>query len=1047
MILKKLPLGILICCLASMFSAPQMAHAAIGNPEAMRRTATPQAGGTSLVTDDKGAPLAGVTVVIQQRPDAIMPEALTETTSTASGADGQVQSPPTEVGGSLFVLRKSGYAEQAFPASRPLPPQIRLQKGRDISGSVMDAAGKPIADAVVGPVTISREEEARQRSPLGLSRQMVRTASDGTFTLPNLPTSDLQVQVSAPGFTPRLFPLAESTADVKLQLQSGGAIVTGKVTGSKDRAPQGKIVISARSNGLELSTYTDSTGTYAFDNLPTGTWTLRPAGGGPLSGTQSRAAVIDVTEPNAVKDVPLVLNQGIMIAGRAIDAVTSDPLVGINITLAGYAGNGAKAVLTQPDGSFTFENLDSLQDVMLRFDPVKFVYVLPGGAYRDYFDLESVGDTNYDLTTITLPLHKRLPVKGKVVDQQGNPAPDVEIRLQSLDRMTTTPSKSGPTALEFSAFSNGAGEFLTGIYPAGHYKVWAQQDMMVSQVQKCDVFSTAPMPQLSLRLDRAATLDGLVTDANDQPVTNAVVIAYPADGAEPTERPIPGRETYLFSKSDSTGHFHLKGLRGEPLILRATHPQFVQMVKQPIDPAQVLAASTAATSDSVKLKFPAGGEAAVAVTDDAGTPLSRAVVRFTWHEDLEGKQREVVTDPYGRARLFALPVNQLDKLEVIHPVFAPYQSDGSITLPADLKVSLKKRGSVVVAVKGEPPVPNAPVDIFLLGNTTTGDQEPPASSLEEMSRTNSLAGKAVFANVAPGWYKVAFADGGAYAESQLVHVEAGSGDHNVELTLPKGNHLTGTVVDKATGKGIPGANITLRPAINSEFVSGRAQQNTTTGDEGAFEFYNVGDGTLHARVIANGYPDYDEDVTYSPGQPLKIELSNAPGALSGRVTMAGSPVGGALVVLSSQGAGAAPLASGVSDAQGQYKLDGFPAGQYLLSVEAPVGEGENISRKSIPVKVEDESTRQDVDYKALVAVTGTARLGGKVPPPHADAPVSLLFRGSSQGVESKMVPLDAQGAFKVQLEPGTYIVSLEDREGEPIEIKPGKTQQLSLNFK
>src|SRR5690606_1542029 len=107
--------------------------------------------------------------------------------------------------------------------------------------------------------------------------------------------------------------------------------------------------------------------------------------------------------------------------GRAVDAETSRGLAGINITLTGYAGRGARAVLTQPDGSFIFENLDSMQDVLIRFDPIQFVYLLPNGAYRDYFDISRVSDTNFDVTTLTIPLHRRLPVRGSVVDAAGKP--------------------------------------------------------------------------------------------------------------------------------------------------------------------------------------------------------------------------------------------------------------------------------------------------------------------------------------------------------------------------------------------------------------------------------------------------------------------------------------------------------------------------------------------------------------------------------------------------------------------------------------------------
>ena len=1004
--------------------------------------------GEMLITDISSKPVPGVALMIQPRPLMLLPENLTETTATVSSAGGQLRTPEPEVGGTLFVLRKPGYQSTAFNASKVMPRHVTLRPGRNVTGKVFTANGTPISGAWVGPVSMAAsttENIAPPRQSTLLPRIMTRSRRDGSFNLSGLPVDAIAIQFSAPGYTPRRVVFGPGDSEMKIALDTGGAIISGTVLGSSDRATQAGVPISATDGQLLLYTKSDAEGKYMFDNLPNGTWKIRPAGGGPLSGTQSRAKVVQIDKPDQVIDLPLVLNQGILLAGRAVDAVTSQGLGGINITLSGYGGAGAKAVLTDPDGSFAFENLDSLQGVIIRFDPLKFVYLLPGGAYRDYFDISKAGDTDFDLTTITIPLHRRLPVAGQVRNAQNQPVPDVEVRLQSLNTITSTPSKSGPGPLTFSTSTNDVGEFHAGVYPAGPYKVWAQQEKFVSQVESIEAYTTAPAPNLTLRLTRAAQLDGMVTDAHDTPVTAAIVIAWPADSPEPTEDPIPGRENYTFSKTDSNGHFVLSGLRGEPLVVRASHPDFVQDTRVSYNPSSV----QPGTSSSILLKFPGGGELSVFVSDEEGNAISGAEVQVDYLVGMDGQRAKTKTDSYGRAFIGALPATRVEKIMVNHPAFAPFESDGAVTLPqSHYQVTLKKRGSLVAHVKGDNPHPGVSIEILLLQapQNSSSTQPPEDNAFNQTSRVSVVAGEAVFPNLPPGWYKAAYADSGAYADSDAVLMEAGKGDREVELTLPHGNHLTGIIKDKQTGEGIPGANLTLRPAVDSQIVVERSTQNVISGDGGTFELYNVSGGELQVRVIAADYPEYQGTVTFTPGEDVVIEMTNEPASLKGHVTADGSPVTGALLVLSKKSGDHSPVATAVSDDSGAYNMDGFSMGSYLLSAEAPIGEGENISRKTIPVDIENGDATKDVAFEALVSVHGEVRLAGKVPRHESGAATTVLFTGTQPGMDSKMIIVDDKGNYSTQLEPGTYNVSLEDREGHPVEVPSGSTARLDLDF-
>lgn len=1000
---------------------------------------------TKVVSVD-GGPLAGVVLSIQPRPVVLLPENISATTVTVSDANGTIATPPAEVPGVYFLLQKPDFQTLALDASRPLPHQVVMRPGRTISGTVFSSDGQPISGAVVGPVQpvrSGRDSHTQRYFP----RVAVRTGVDGTFTIPGMPVSAVQVQFSSTGFAPRMVTFEPSANEHKVALSTGGAITKGLVVGSKDRAPQPAIAVEASSQGMTVYGTTDESGTYIIDNLPTGTWALRPAGGGPLSGTQSRAKTVEIGTANQTLNVPLVLNQGVILAGRAIDAETSRGLAGINITLAGYAGRGARAVLTEADGTFIFENLDSMQDVIIRFDPIKFVYLLPNGAYRDYFDISKVSDTNFDVTTLTLPLHRRLPVQGSVVDSAGKPVPDVEVHMQALDVVNSAPTKSGRNLLDFTAKSNGEGKFVAGVYPPGQYKIWAQQETLVSQVEQADIFTTSPAPNPTLRLTNAAELSGIVTNAHDDPVTAAEVIAWPANAPEPEENPIPGRETYAYAKSMKEGKFTLTGLRGEPMTLRASHPDYLQPIKLDYDPAT--GAVAAQTSPGIVLKFPSGGEFSIQVLNDEGQPLSQAEVGLDFREGLEGHRASVMTDRYGHAFAGAIPAKQLAKFTINHPMYAAYESDGAVALPAtNLKITLKKRAGLIANITGKPLIAGVAPDVYLLRATVASADAntPPKSGFEQVNQTSVVAGRAVFQSLPEGWYKVAFADSGTYAESDAVKIVAGGEDQTVELALPEGNHLVGVVVDKQTGDPIAGANVTLHPDIDSPLVAERATQNTSSLPDGTFELFNAGSGQIRVKAIATGYPDYEKTVTIKPSDTLTIEMSNQPATLSGKVTAGNAPVEGALLILAQNNPQHTPVATATTDASGLYHLDGFSVGSFLLSVEAPIGEGDNISRKNVDIEIEDEGATQDVEFAALVAVQGTVKLDGKAPSRDSGEPVTLLFMSATFGGESKMVQTDADGKYSTQLEPGEYTVSLEDQGGRPVTVIEGESQTLDLSF-
>ena len=67
------------------------------------------------------------------------------------------------------------------------------------------------------------------------------------------------------------------------------------------------------------------------------------------------------------------------------------------------------------------------------------------------------------------------------------------------------------------------------------------------------------------------------------------------------------------------------------------------------------------------------------------------------------------------------------------------------------------------------------------------------------------------------------------------------------------NKVTGTIIDDATGKGVPFVNVGLFRQADSVFVSGAASD-----DKGVFELLAIPDGAYRLQISAIGYQSFEQ---------------------------------------------------------------------------------------------------------------------------------------------------------------------------------------------
>ncbi|MGI8907588.1 MAG: MSCRAMM family protein [Candidatus Sumerlaeaceae bacterium] len=1000
------------------------------------------------VTDFRNLPVAEAVVKLQLRPAAPLPELLQETTVTLTDSRGGFDPPKDAPRGSLLLVEKPGYGMIAYYADK-LPPRIVLPPAAPLLGTLIDDRGVSIPNALIGPVEPPAKcEHGPQDAPHPTVCPLIfaRTNERGAFSVANLPIHKYAFLVRAHDIQPTLI-TGRTGAPMQLMVYRGGTTITGVLIGTKDKLPQPGIYVEAVDAQTRLYDITDEQGQFAFPNLPSREWLFKPYIG---RGTgQQSARALAVAGPGAPTSLTLLLNQGASIAGHAINEETSQPLGGIGVALA--ANSSRNSSVTDATGHFQFDDIDALEHYTLRFDTFRFVRVLPGGQMRDYYDVPPAGGE--DRSDILLTLRKRALVQGRVVDSTGSPVADAQVELHSLDGPVLRTGKSGEEReqrAEFSTNSNGSGEFKLGVYPGGRYEAKATTpNGLAAEPQRVEAYTTTSAPNIELRLRSMVTLAGLVVDEKDVPVTGALVLAI-QPGQKVSRSPSAyDLAKYPNARSDARGEFQIPKLaNNQEVQLAASHQDFVGIASGTFKAGS----AAASTTSSVRLKF-SGSDFGISVVDAADAPIAEAEVVVHYMDGLNGRQVSRKTDIAGRVLMHAIPADKLERLIIRSGGFADYERPGPLALPQrDLVIRLKRKASVTVKLNGTPaaqPANLRPFTALLLGvldGLIPVTQPPHAGAFSELHRAELAQDIAQFRDLSPGWYKAAISGGGAYIESQPVYLAGDSANIEITIEAPKQATLRGRVLDKSSQKGIPGAAISIHPSAQFNAIEGSEPRTVYSDAAGSFEIQNAPFGAVVFKVVAFGYPEHEETLQASSETAIQLLLSNAPGALAGTITLDRKPVQDALLFLASPGNSESPVASAVSDAAGHYTLQGFPAGKYALTIEAPAGTGEATTRRTIDVDITDIDTKKDIDLPALVRVTGTVRLGGK-PPTHEDGSAStILFSPKSGGGEGRTVQLEASGSFNVEIEPGTYNVGLEDQPGQDVEIAPGTPRQINLSF-
>lgn len=1027
------------------------------------------------IVDKDGKPLAGVRVSVQQKSLVVLPETTHETTPTLTDAHGAFEFPANIPVKSLIVFSKDGYATSAYPSDARFPEQIELAPEEKISGCVLDERGVSLSQALIGPVySISNQGLAAQQSQPAI---FVRSDAQGNFEIRGLARGKYEYMVQSAQGCPQM-DMTISGAVRRIQLSSAGTTVTGTVVGSRDGAPKPDLYVEAVSARLRVYAKSDAQGHFVLPCLSQREWTLRVAQEKEDEPLRHPGTEVSLAGKPGEREVRLVQNQGVQVAGQVMDADSSTPLAGFALRLD---GEKPRSVQTDSNGRFSFDNLDGFGEVSLRFDSTRYACESERFGALDYYTVPPLNGE--DCTTLTMALRQKVFVRGKVMDPYGAIVPEADVQIRALEASSGTRVGKYSSRPIYNARTGKNGEFQCSVFPGGAFEVSAQAGLMMSDAQRTEAYTTSPA-SLTLKLRSGVILLGRVTDASDQIVTGAAVAVYPAD-AQPeaiASNPAPGgagaaaakqeagpngapggevagkeggARPLKTGKSDAKGEFKLEGVPTRQVVVAATHPQFAQPALMTIDPAS-------ASSAPLVLRFPAGQDFIARVVNEGGTPIPGIEVSLYYNEGIMGKALATRSEHDGVVAVRSLSVNQLDRIVASDPGYVAFEEQ-NVTLPrTDYVIKMLRRGSISVTIQDQtaPPAPETgdgaktaaarELEVWLFYADFQGNKDattaPPADRFLAKQQNRVTGNQTEFADVDPGWYKAAVRRGGLYSESEPVKC-TGSGKAEITVSLVPGTTVHGKVTDKTTHQGIAGVVLSLKPAVH--LPTQPEPVSTVTRADGTFSVADVPAGTMGLSTYHASYPQQVQEITVPAGRDMELDitLSSELAKLTGNVRFAGAPLASALVIAYDASATDKPVASAVSDEQGKYELSGLvPGTAYTITAEAALSDSEELSHKSYEVKLDQAGKTLDIEFDRLTRVTGSVKVNGQRAKPE-DGARNLLFMRKSGGGEGKNVAIQEDGSFSVDLEPSLYSVGLEDRPGRDVTVPKSDTPyRIELSF-
>ncbi|HYO12902.1 MAG TPA: carboxypeptidase regulatory-like domain-containing protein [Thermoanaerobaculia bacterium] len=360
---------------------------------------------------------------------------------------------------------------------------LQLGRGHPVTGRVVDAAGRPVADARVVLST-------RGFGHGGEGPQEAASSADGSFRFPSVASGTYVLSASREGYAPGALPDpvqvgGAPVADLEVRLETGGTI-RGRIKGLGFEALAGLNVFAVRSDGVGMEAGVrqggvDFEGAYTIEGVTPGDWMVMA-----MSGSGSARGRVTLPEGASEVSLDLEFGAGFTLSGRVLRA--GQPMPGLQVVASGNDVASHAMGSTGAQGEFRLEGLEAGTYNLAAMDFRK--------GLRHVEEVEISADREI---VIELPTQR---VSGRVVDAtDSSPVEGASIVLESSD-----PRESRGRPGEMGASTDPSGAFSIGNVAEGTWRVIARKEGYSPSETTVEVGSGADVDGVRLTLSPGAGL-------------------------------------------------------------------------------------------------------------------------------------------------------------------------------------------------------------------------------------------------------------------------------------------------------------------------------------------------------------------------------------------------------------------------------------------------------------------------------------------------------------------------------------------------------------
>lgn len=491
---------------------------------------------TGTVVTAEGKPVAGATVLLQEFDGATFIAAPPATTD----ADGKFSITPSENPQAAGIRAKYGVFLFAFapgygyatPRIKPGEPiRVTLSPEKVLGGTVVDAAGKPLAGVPVSLHSVQSGRTGQDVSqPFYVTPEQFKTKTDaaGKWELHNVPESAAFVNVLLDD--PRFIRLMktfrpEDPSSKNVVVARPGGSVSGTVTDATGKPVADVVVVANRIRddksipGADESVHefgslakTDANGSFHIGQLGTGAFVITADAKKQELVPGSVPEIAVVAGKTVAMEKPILLTPGALVTGTVVAKGTGKPVAGVAV----YASDWSNVAQTGADGTYK-----------IRVAPGDFVVNIgsqnEGYAYFNPKLPVSVkeGETK---TLAPFELPPAVHVTLRVVGEDGKPAAGVPVRIYHpgwRDGRNENDSPKTDANGVWDSKNDPRAELSLGAEDPWEVRVGDGWEVVSPSTLRLDV--TAPTTVIVRKVDPASRPRGRVVTPEGKPVANANV--------------------------------------------------------------------------------------------------------------------------------------------------------------------------------------------------------------------------------------------------------------------------------------------------------------------------------------------------------------------------------------------------------------------------------------------------------------------------------------------------------------------------------------------